>query len=141
MKCQSLSHWSETNNSLPLQPILMAYKAAQPVTQDALNDIANGLKVKWTVVTNTKEVETFEVEVTLENGASRESLSYGPWKIYFNCIFMIEPDLIAVNGNKGAELVGQEVMVTHVHKGSFFYFQPTSTFVTLRPGNVRKIKF
>ncbi|KAH9512778.1 hypothetical protein Btru_038173 [Bulinus truncatus] len=114
--------------------------SAQPVTQDALNDIANGLKVKWTVVTNTKEVETFEVEVTLENGASRESLSYGPWKIYFNCIFMIEPDLIAVNGNKGAELVGQGVMVTHV-QGSFFYFQPTSTFVTLRPGNVRKIKF
>uniref|UniRef100_A0A2C9LHI6 N-acetyl-beta-glucosaminidase n=1 Tax=Biomphalaria glabrata TaxID=6526 RepID=A0A2C9LHI6_BIOGL len=118
--------------------VVSSHTEAQTFTQDALNSIANGLKVKWTVRTNTKEVERFEAEVTLENGASTEVLSYGPWKIYFFCIFMIEPDLLGNRGNKGAELVGQGVKVTHV-QGSFFYLEPTESFLPLPPGSVRTI--
>ncbi|XP_055867811.1 uncharacterized protein LOC106064614 [Biomphalaria glabrata] len=120
--------------------VVSSHTEAQTFTQDALNSIANGLKVKWTVRTNTKEVERFEAEVTLENGASTEVLSYGPWKIYFFCIFMIEPDLLGNRGNKGAELVGQGVKVTHV-QGSFFYLEPTESFLPLPPGSVRTIIF
>ncbi|XP_055867810.1 uncharacterized protein LOC106055747 isoform X2 [Biomphalaria glabrata] len=121
-----------------LSRIESSWPEAQNFTQNALNNIANGLKVKWTVRTNTKEMERFEAEVTLENGASTEILSYGPWKMYFFCIFMIEPDLLGNRGNKGAELVGQGLKVTHV-QGSFFYFEPTESFIPLPPGGMRKI--
>ncbi|CAL1546612.1 unnamed protein product [Lymnaea stagnalis] len=112
---------------------------APMLTQDELNQTADGLRVTWTVLTNTREVERFEVEVTLENWASIEILSYGSWKIYFNCIFLIEPDALR-DGKKTAELKGQGLKVTHV-QGSFFYLEPTTSFIPLKPGGKRKINF
>ena len=37
------------------------------VDQSALDKMAESLKVTWTVVTNTKEVERFEATMGLEN--------------------------------------------------------------------------
>ncbi|XP_059156889.1 uncharacterized protein LOC131941590 isoform X2 [Physella acuta] len=120
--------------------VFCALTAAQLRTQDDLNLMARVLKVSWTVVTNTEEVERYNVELTLQNDATNLSLSYGPWKIYFDCIYMIEPDLLGAGGNRSALLVGQGVKVTHV-QGTFFILEPSPAFSPMPPKSKRKFFF
>ncbi|XP_012942012.1 uncharacterized protein LOC101851597 [Aplysia californica] len=117
-----------------------AFTEGQLNTQENADEMAHSLAVSWDVITNTQEVMTYQVEVTLKNWGKTLTLSSGPWQIFFDSIFMIEPDLLGIRGNKGAELPGQDVRVTHV-QGSLFYFEPTQNFAALPPGGMRKIKF
>ncbi|XP_046350297.2 uncharacterized protein LOC124131228 [Haliotis rufescens] len=121
-----------------LFPLLPALVSCQIWTQDMLDNFAQTLQVRWKVKDNIEFDNRYFAEVTLKNAGSFILSKTGQWNIYFDCIQMIEPDVLP--RPEGAVLDGQGVKVTHL-QGSHFRLEPTDTFLDLPSNTSRKIKF
>ncbi|ELU16939.1 hypothetical protein CAPTEDRAFT_219964 [Capitella teleta] len=90
---------------------------------DAIDYLAENLKVKYDVIDNMNIDDGFSAKVTLTNTGDRDIMEKD-WELYFNNIRMIEPDKIHPNG---IEFGSSGLMVHHVN-GVLFKLVPKADF-------------
>ena len=91
------------------------------ITQNDLEYIAQNLKVRYDVLDNLENEDTFKSRIVLTNGGSK-TIERGPWAIYFNSVRMIEPAHLKENPD-GYVLTQFGVTFVHI-TGSLFKMEP-----------------
>ncbi|XP_050411821.1 uncharacterized protein LOC126826788 [Patella vulgata] len=107
------------------------------IDQQYVDDVAAGLHIYWRVVTNTKSMASNDIELTMTNNATNVLNNGSNWGIYFDTPMMVEPGILP---EKEAILKDQGIKLKH-WKGTHYVISPTTDFIDLKPGSLRKIKF
>jgi len=119
-----------------LKFLLFFYKAILcfSLIQDDVNYIGKNLEVKFEVVNNLNGNNlNFVAQISLTNKGIKPILK-DDWEIYFNCIYMIEPDHDLSNGY---QIPGSGFTFFHIN-GGLFKMIPSNEFRLLENGEKKK---